>query len=222
MPPVLRNISIDDRTVLRQLILSSLETIFSSFQILDLEAPLPGEPILLLNQDKSLVILSFDLHDKGVALLNGLRASEKLRQEEVLFKRLYPALKQQTADLRDSTKLFLLVPVDTKDELGPCFLNEKISAYTFQGIEANGEVLLIMEKVMIESASVKPAPIVTPVKASLAKTTLGESKQGTDHETDQHSVSNEAIPSEATPNEMIPDEVAEIMSTDEVLFFQQL
>lgn len=216
MPTVLKNISINDSTELRQLILSSLETLFSSFQILDLEAPLPGEPILLLNRDKSLVILSFDLNDNGQALLNGLRASEKLFQEADLFKRLYPALKQQTSDLRESTTLCLLAPANTTDELGLGFVNEKISAYTFQGIEVNGETFLMIEPVRL---------IETP-----AETTHREINRDTDHETGQQSVScktsngataNEATPGKAITNEDMPNEVAE-MSTDEVLFFQQL
>lgn len=210
MHPILTNISISDRTELRQLILSSLETLFNSFQILDLEAPLPGEPILLLNQDKSLIIVSFDMHDSGNALVNGLLAAEKILREAALFKRLYPALKQQSAGLYESTKLFLLTPADITDEIGHSFLNEKVSIYTFRGIGINGETTLMIE----------PAKPLTNYSTDNVSTTNAGSVASA------NSVTNDARRSEShreneTDNSPISSELAE-MSTDELLFFQRL
>ncbi len=216
MPLILTNIAISDRAELRQLILSSMETLFSSFQILDLEAPLPGEPILLLNQDKNLIVVSFDVHDGGNALVNGLLAAEKILREEALFKRLYPALKQQAAGLYKSTKLFLLTPVDIMNEVGHSFLNEKVSIYTFRGIGVNGETTLMIEPLKqrinystddvspASANSVKDVGSVTNANSVTNDTRESESHRG--NETDGHPISSE---------------FAE-MSADELLFFQQL
>ncbi|MCK5091402.1 MAG: hypothetical protein KAR30_02640 [Gammaproteobacteria bacterium] len=197
MHPKLTNIFISDIAELRQLIISSMETIFSSFQILDLEAPLPGKPILLLNQDNCLVIISFDLHDIGNALLNGLRASEKLLCEAQLFEKLYPALRKKNLNLRERIKLLLLTPADKTNELSLDLFNEKISAYTFRGIGVNGEPMLMIEPeipLFSHSSSNKrksdPEPYREP---SIAPSFDISSKSSTDE-----------------------------LSTDEVLFFQRL
>ena len=207
MHPKLTNVFISDIAGLRQLIVSSMETIFISFQILDLEAPLPGKPILLLNQDNCLVIISFDLHDRGNALLSGLRASEKLLDDILIFERLYPALRRRNSDLRERTELLLLTPADKTNQPGLDLFNEKISAYTFRGIGVNGETMLMIEP---------ETPLFSPSSGTASFTTRrkGEPNSG-----------NEDLDFETLDLETkvtAPSNGASELSADETLFFQRL
>ena len=197
MHPKLTNIFISDIAELRQLIISSMEPILRSLQLLDLEAPLPGKPILPLNQDNCLVIISFDLHDIDNALLNGLRASEKLLREAQIFEKLYPALRKKNLNLRERIKLLLLTPADKTNELGLDLFNEKISAYTFRGIGVNGETMLMIEpEIPLFSHS-------------------SSNKRKSDPDTYREPSITSSFDKSSKPS---TDE----LSTDEVLFFQRL
>ena len=197
MHPKLTNISISNIDELRQLIASSMETIFNSYQILDLEAPLPGKPILLLSQDNCLVIISFDLHDTGDALLNGLRASEKLLCEAEIFKKLYPILQKKNLNLRERIKLLLLTPADKTNKLGHDLFNDQVSIYTFRGISVNGETMLMIEPEI---------PLSSPSY---------NNKRKSDPELDREPMIDASFDKD-------PELSTEKLSTDEVLFFKQL
>jgi len=202
MHPKLTNIFISDIAELRQLIISSMETIFCSSLILDLEAPLPGKPILLLDQNNYLIIISFDLHDIDNALLNGLRASEKLLCESQIFEKLYPALRKKNLNLRERSKLLLLTPAEKTNELSLDLFNEKISAYTFRGISVNDETMLMIEPEI---------PL-----SSHSSSTKRKDGANPDHETNV--VSSPGEISELPTSGLSASE----LSTDEVLFFQRL
>ena len=201
----LSNIYIEDNELLRKLLLVSLDSIFDSFQVLDKEAPLAGNPILLLTPDQQINIISFDVHTQENALLNGIEATEKLLVDIPLFKRIYPELRSITNnDIQ--VRLVLLHHAASIINSAACFFNNNINIYSYRPIGINGEAALLIEPTATTIITTKFTT--NDAATSIVKSSV-PGKSGVT-ESFNRNMNNE------------PDEVSEELSAEEHFFFQQL
>jgi len=137
--------------ILQELVFQSLDRIIgSSHTIITGDLPYPGQHILALDQDKQPTLISYDLHDSGRALLSGLSAMDGLVNNRSWLYRLYPALfsdkLNQNAALRiGDIKLAILSPEPIPGNLYIAMTMPNISMYTFQTLDADNNIGLLIE-----------------------------------------------------------------------------
>lgn len=130
---------------LRQLVINALEQFVEKPQLLDVELPWEGGPLLVIDAMQQPVLISFDARDATRAVLNGLAALEKFESNFALLARLHPKLTEPPA--ASAPRLVILAHEQTPSlrNLGRSMPHAEI--FTFRVFQVNGQTGLFIEQV---------------------------------------------------------------------------
>lgn len=159
MNALLKSSTCPDKETLRIHIIGALDGIELIERIVDPVLPWQGEPILAMDSQHRPLILSFDTHDTGRALVNGLRAMEQAWLHHPLLSRVHPELFDHQA--WGHLQLLLILPEPLPSI--PLFANNReILLYTFQCLTVDGDLAILIEpQEKTESVFLARPPIVS-------------------------------------------------------------
>ena len=151
------NTSLNSDSMLKELIIQSLERILGpGHHIISRDLPFGSGHAILALADKP-VLIAFDRHDGGQALLTGLKILEAFDDHRAWAFRLYPELlgNNQQAWQPEDISLYILAPSPPP---GRNYLERGLSQIrilTFQALLIDGDICLLIEP----GADLHPASI---------------------------------------------------------------
>lgn len=139
--------------ILQELIFQSIDRLIGKpHTIITRDLPFGDHYILAQNAQKQVALITFDLTDGGRALLAALAGLDHLKQHRAWLFRLYPSLfeersGQQRALRVEDIQIIVVAPKPPPGHELLCKAMPQLSLFTFQALEIDGEIGLLLSAV---------------------------------------------------------------------------
>ncbi len=164
------------KPVLRDLIIASIDSFLGQSSVLDAELSCSGCPILALDAERRLMLISFDPEDGIQALLSGLAAWHETRAGSPWLRRLYPELRQ--ADTFLPPRLVVLMPTLPPGITLLATGEDSLQIFRFRVLAVDGQTALF-----VEPATELPVATTVGDAPQLSRPDVGTDSNLTDEET---------------------------------------